>query len=454
MSTISARSNRSPFRHNLNPKDIPVDCLAPLGHETRKHTKRQIRKLARSVEQFGFVLPILVDDRKRVVAGWGLVLAAKLLELREIPAIEISDLTEAELRALRLALNRLGEESEWDNAALKIEFEEILSLDPEINLELSGFEIGEIDLILGEENSDEEDEIPAVPDESEIRTKRGDLWLLGEHKILCADARDSGSYRKLLRDNKAQMVFTDAPYNVRIGGHVSGLGEVTHDEFAMASGEMSSEEFTEFLAEVIGNCCEASADGSIHFLCMDWRHMGEMLEAGLKHYREFKNLCVWNKSNAGMGSLYRSKHELVFVFKNGKAPHINNVELGRFGRYRTNVWDFAGQNAFGSRRDKLSLHPTVKPVAMIAEAIRDCSNINGLVLDPFGGSGSTLIAAERTGRKAALIELEPKYVDVTVKRWEILTGNKAVLFDVDARPAELPIRKPMPAGTEDADRSG
>ena len=230
-----------------------------------------------------------------------------------------------------------------------------------------------------------------------------------------------------MNGDKAQMIFTDPPYNVPIDGHVSGLGKVTHREFACASGEMSKSQFTDFLQETFGHLANNSVDGSIHFVCMDWRHIIEVTAAGDASYSELKNLCVWNKTNGGMGSLYRSKHELVFIYKNGKACHINNVELGRHGRYRTNVWDYAGANAFSTHRDEdLLLHPTVKPTALISDAILDCSKRKGLILDPFGGSGSTLIAAEKTGRAARIIELDAHYVDVIIKRWQTLTSGNAV----------------------------
>ncbi|MBR1157283.1 site-specific DNA-methyltransferase, partial [Bradyrhizobium sp. JYMT SZCCT0428] len=231
----------------------------------------------------------------------------------------------------------------------------------------------------------------------------------------------------LLGDEHAQMLFTDPPWNVPIKGHVSGLGAVKHAEFAMASGEMSSVEFESFLATALGHAARHAVDGSIHFVVIDWRHVKDLLGATAETYTEMKNLCIWNKSNAGMGSFYRSKHELVFVFKKGKAPHINNIELGRFGRYRSNVWDYPGQNTLNnSAKGKLSLHPTCKPVALVADTMRDCSKMNGIVLDPFGGAGTTLIAAERTGRRARLIEIEPRFVDCTVRRWQQLTGRIAV----------------------------
>jgi DNA modification methylase len=366
-----------------------------------------------------------------VVHGWGLVLAARKLELPEVPAIRVTELSEARLRVLRLALNRLGEESSWAKDALSLEFQEILELDDELELNLSGFEIGEIDLILG--NAGKEDEPPVrLPDAvKEPVSKPGDLWELGPHRILCGDALKRESYERLLGVEKAQIIFTDPPYNVAIDGHVSGLGAVKHGDFAMASGELTSSEFEQFLKTSLSLSAEHSEDGAIHFVCMDWRHLSELLVAGKAVYSELKNLCVWNKTNGGMGSLYRSKHELVLVYKAGTAPHINNVALGRHGRNRSNVWDYAGANVLGeARQSMLEVHPTVKPVQLVAEAILDCSKPQGLVLDPFGGAGSTLIAAERVGRRAALIELEPRYVDVTLDRWRQLPDEEPELVPV------------------------
>jgi DNA methylase len=228
-------------------------------------------------------------------------------------------------------------------------------------------------------------------------------------------------------DARAQIVFTDPPYNVPISGHVGGLGAIQHREFAMASGEMSPAEFTAFLQSVFGHLAAYSVDGAIHFQCMDWRHVSEIMAAGTAAYTDLKNICVWAKNNGGMGSLYRSQHEFVFVFKSGTAPHINNVELGKHGRYRTNVWNYAGVNSFGGDRADLTLHPTVKPVAMVADALRDCSHRKGNVLDAFVGSGTTLIAAEKTGRRGYGIEIDPAYCDVTVRRLLAVCGLEAVL---------------------------
>jgi DNA modification methylase len=259
-------------------------------------------------------------------------------------------------------------------------------------------------------------------------TRLGDVWCFGDsHRLICGDSTKSETYQQLLGDARAQMVFTDPPYNVPISGHVGGLGTIRHREFAMASGEMSQPQFTAFLQSVFGHLATYSVPGSVHFQCMDWRHCSEIMAAGAAAYTDLKNICVWAKNNGGMGSLYRSQHEFVFVFKSGTAPHINNVELGKHGRYRTNVWSYAGVNSFGGDRSDLALHPTVKPVAMVADAIRDCSHRKGIVLDAFVGSGTTLIAAEKTGRRGYGIEIDPGYCDVTIRRMGAVCGLEAVL---------------------------
>jgi DNA modification methylase len=430
LSKSVSRTNGYPLRHDLSPTLLPIDKLKPLGRETRRHSKQQIRKLAASLNEYGLVFPILVDAQRRVIAGWGLVAAAQQIGLVEVPTVTISDLTEVQLRSLRLALNRLCEDASWDDQALRLEFSDLITLDPQVDLQMTGFAMGQIDSLLSSAE-DEEDDLPEM--HADPITKPGDMWILGEQRVFCADATQAGSFVRLLKDEQAQTVFADPPYNVPINGNVSGLGRVTHGEFAMASGEMSADEFEAFLATIFTHLIQHTANGSIHFVCIDWRGIGPLLAAARLKYTEVKNVCVWNKSNAGMGSLYRSKHELIAVLKNGHAPHVNNVQLGRNGRTRSNVWDYPSQNTWSnSSKGKLLLHPTVKPVALIADAIRDCSNMHDIILDPFGGAGTTLIAAERTMRRARLIEIEPRYVDVTVRRWQHVTGKTAVHADTGA----------------------
>jgi DNA modification methylase len=418
---------------DLAPRLVRIDALTPLGRGTRKHPPAQIRKLQASLEQFGFVIPIVIDAGCRVVAGWALAQAARKMGLQEIPAIAIADLDDVKLRLLRLALNRLGEDSTWDVDALRMEFADILEIDNAVEFSLSGFEMGEIDAAFSQVGPDEEDDFPS-PSPNRLQVARpGDVWRMGDHRILCGDALAQESYERLLKGEKAQMIFCDPPFNIRIEGNVSGLGAVKHEDFAMGCGEMTASEFAAFLRTALGHAAAHSIDGSIHYVCMHWSKMAELLAATSGLYSEMKNVCAWVKPNGGMGSLYRSRHEFVFVLKRGNAPHINNVELGRFGRNRSNVWEYAGQNVLnGTAKSKLALHPTPKPVALVADAIRDCSDRNGMILDPFGGVGATLIAAQKTGRRARLIELNPGYVDAAIRRWSNLTGEIPVNADTGA----------------------
>ena len=396
----------------------------------RTHSRRQIKKIAASIERFGFVNPVLIDENNLIIAGHGRVAAAKQLGWAEVPTLRIEHLDEAEKRAYILADNRLAEEASWDQEMLAIELQGLIELD--FSIEVAGFDTAEADLILdaqAEANAPDrniDDEVPPIPNAKDAVTRPGDLWELDLHRLHCADARIADSSDRLLGEDRASLIFTDPPYNVPIDGHVSGLGQIRHREFAMASGEMTSDQFRALLETVFAHLAAQSADGSIHFICMDWRHMGETLAAGEAIYSELKNVCVWAKSNGGMGMFYSSRHELVFAFKNGTAPHINNFELGQTGRYRTNVWEYAGVNSFGrDRDDSLAMHPTVKPVALVADAIKDCSRRRQIILDPFAGSGTTLIAAEKTGRRARVLELDPLYCDTIIRRWEAFTGKRA-----------------------------
>ncbi len=391
----------------------------------RTHSKKQIEQLKRSIRAFGFVRPILLDKDNVIIAGHGSTLAATELGMTDIPTVQVDHLTPEQIRAYVIADNKLAENAGWDRNLLALELKELsLSFD----ITLTGFELPEFDVLLGELGdpaSDAADEIPEPDNKHPPVSRLGDLWQIGGHILLCGDSRERESYDALLRGAKAQAAFTDPPYNVPIVGNVLKRNKADHGEFAMASGEMTQRQFTEFLTVVFGHLAASSQEGSLHYICMDWRHMREVQDAGAS-YSELKNLCVWAKTNAGMGSLYRSQHELVFVFKNGTAAHINNIELGRFGRNRSNVWTYAGVNTFSKERDEeLSMHPTVKPVALVADAILDCSHRDGIILDAFAGSGTTLIAAEKTGRLGYGIEYEPHYCDTIIRRFENVYGLKA-----------------------------
>lgn len=405
----------------------PLDTLTEYPNNPRQHDTKQLIKIQNSIEKFGFINPILVDEHNEVIAGHARLAAARLAHLPQVPVIRLEHLSTAQKKAYRIADNKLAELGTWSIENLQLEFQELEKLDLDFSLGITGFDMGDIDLILEgkEAKADPKaNNIPFIPD-NEVVTREGDIWILGEHRIICGNSLQKETLSQLMEDKKADMVFTDPPYNVKINGHVCGAGNVQHKEFKFASGEMTSEEFTQFLKTSFELLCMFSKDGSLHYICMDWRHIKEIMTAA-DVYDQFKNLCVWRKDNAGMGSFYRSQHELIFMFKHGKEPHINNVELGIHGRYRTNVWNYAGVNTPSAENaEKRAMHPTVKPVELIKDAILDASNRGGVVLDTFLGSGSTLIAAEKAGRICYGVELEPKYVDTAIRRYESL-GEKYI----------------------------
>lgn len=408
----------------------PVAKLKSNPRNSRIHSKHQVRQIADSIKEFGFVNSLLLDKDGMVVAGHGRLEAAKLLGIVQVPTILLDDLSPDQLRAFAIADNRLAERAGWDTSILAVELQHLLSIDTKFDVTITGFEMPEIDLLLSAptDKSDPDDSFEKS-DAPNATSQPGSIWQLGRHRILCANAIEQDSYSILLGKKRADVVFVDPPYNLAIAGHVSGNGSVHHREFPMASGEMSEFEFTSFLTSSLRLLARYSANNSIHFICMDWRHVGELIAAGRQVYESLINLCVWIKNNGGMGSFYRSRHELIFVFRNGKGKHKNNVQLGLFGRNRTNVWEYPTINTLSKTGDEgnlLALHPTVKPVSLVADALLDCSSRGDLVLDAFLGSGSTLVAAERTGRCCFGIELDPIYVDTAVKRWQRYTGDHAI----------------------------
>ncbi|HZR31152.1 MAG TPA: DNA methyltransferase [Terriglobales bacterium] len=418
--------------HRLSITYRAIKDLRPNPENPRLHSDKQVRQISRSIEVFGFNVPVLVDAQLRVIAGHGRLQACRLLKLTQVPTISLEHLTEAQARAFLIADNRLTENADWDGGLLAEQFKALSEADIDFSIDVTGFEMGEIDLLIeglepavegGMDNAD------SLPEAGAQVSHHEDLWLLGPHRVYCGNALNQSSYANLMNSKRAAMVFTDPPYNVPIAGHASGLGAIQHANFKMASGEMTQPEFMDFLTAACGLLSAHSVDASIHFVCMDWRHMGELLSAGAQVYSELKNVCVWAKNNAGMGSLYRSQHELVFVFKSGIGTHRNNVQLGQYGRYRSNVWRYPGVNSFSrstSEGNLLALHPTVKPAALVADAIMDCSARGEIVLDAFLGSGTTVIAAERTGRICYGIELDPVYVDAIIRRWQSFSGQSAL----------------------------
>jgi DNA modification methylase len=415
---------------------LPPSKLKPAKRNARTHNEKQIDLLADSILRFGFIKPVVIDDRGRIVAGEGAWLAARKLGLKLIPVIRVSHLSETQLRAYALADNQLATKSGWNRELLSLEFADLQVELPEIGLDLSmlGFEPGEVDAVLedfAEGGADPADEIPELASGPAI-SQLGDLFVLGNHRLLVDDARDAAAFDQLMQGEVADMGIHDPPYNVRIQGNAGGRGRIKRREFACASGEMSPAQFIAFLKSTLGPCAHHSADGAIHYVFIDWRHVGELLTAGSEVFDDLKNMCVWVKNNAGQGAFYRSQHELVLVFKHGHAAHLNNFGLGAGGRTRSNVWRYAGVNSFrAGRMDELKMHPTVKPVAMIADAMRDCSRRGSIVLDAFAGSGSTIMAAEQLGRRAFCMEIDPHYADVAIRRWQSFTQRDAVLESTD-----------------------
>lgn len=424
----------------LKIESMSVDSLIPDPRNARTHSPKQIKQLSKSIKTFGFLIPILADQKNNIIAGHARLLAAKELGLEQVPVIRVEHLTVAQQRAYLIADNKLAENAGWDLDILRTELEFLAQIDINVDVDLTGFEIAEIDMILGNGSVSacEEPPLPPVPKAEETITHLGDLWQLGNHRIICGDTQDHTFLNKLMSGATASMVISDPPYNVPIAGHVCGLGKTHHPEFTMASGEMDSASFIEFLQDSFSALADVSRDGALHFYFMDWRHLSEIMTAGDAVFHELINLCVWAKTNGGMGSLYRSQHELIFVFKNGTGPHLNNVALGKFGRYRTNIWMYAGVNAFGKDRDAtLAMHPTVKPVQMIADAILDVTAQGDIVLDGFLGSGTTVLAAEQTGRRCYGVEVDPRYVDLTLQRWMAITGEQPVHVDTGQTFIEL-----------------
>ena len=410
---------------------LPLAALLPNPKNPRKHSSRQLKRLAALIREVGFINPVIVDETMMILAGHGRVAAAHQLGLTAIPVIIFDHLTPAQKRAYLIADNRIAEQAGWDRELLAVELGELVELLPAQGLDvtLTGFEVAEIDLLISDMATSPpapEDVLPTMP--SKVVSRSGDLWQLGKHRLLCGDAREVGNFARLLDGTSAAAVFCDPPYNLRVSD-IGGRGKIQHPEFAFASGEMQPAQYREFLSQALGNGVGVSIDGAVHFVCMDWRHIADLIEVGRGIYGAMLNLVVWNKTNSGQGSFYRSQHELIGVFRVGEESHRNNVQLGRFGRNRSNLWSYPGANTFapGRMRDALSAHPTVKPVALVADAILDCPARGDVVLDQFAGSGTILLAAEKTGRVAYAMEYEARYVDVAIRRWESVTKLEATL---------------------------
>lgn len=405
---------------------LPIASLASGGRKLRLHKKADIVALARAIETFGFLVPVLIDQDGRVVSGNGRLEAARLLGLTEAPCIRITHLDANKLRVFRIAENQMGQLAGWDTEALGLELQDLSHIELGFSLEVTGLSAARIDSLIlegdgGGENAD------VLPDRPETPVSRlGDLWLLGDHRLYCGDATSPDSLKALLKGERVRVVITDPPYNVEVAGHITGSGK--HDEFVMASGEMTDDEFTAFLTKVLQRSSDNLVEGGLCYFCMDWRHMAHTLAAARSAKMELLNLIVWDKTSGGMGSFYRSRHELVFLFRKAGTSHLNRVELGKHGRDRANVWAYPGVNGFGAKKAKArEMHPTVKPMAMIRDAMLDSSAAGDLAMDLFSGSGTTIIAAEAARRQGRATELDPRFVDVGVIRWQDYTGREAIL---------------------------
>lgn len=413
---------------NLIIENMALNQIRAYEKNAKSHPEGQIQQIAASILQFGFNNPILVDENLEIIAGHGRMDAAQILGLETVPVIRLSHLSEAQKRAYRLADNKIAENGGWNADLLRLEISELEQICDDMDISITGFTDVELDILAMDDRTtvaSKVNNVPYIP-ENEIVTRLCDVWRIGDHRIICGNSLDGNAFEKLLGNRLADMVLQDPPYNVKISGHVCGAGNVHHKEFMMASGEMTSDEFTQFLRKNFELCAKYSRPGALHYNFMDWRHIGEILAAGNDAFNNLVNMCVWCKTSGGMGSLYRSQHELCFIFKNGEDAHVNNVKLGSNGRYRTNVWQYAGVNAFGRHKNDIKMHPTVKPVEMLKDAILDVTRRGDIVLDAFLGSGSTLIAAHQSKRVCYGIELDPLYVDTSIRRFFDLFGIDAI----------------------------
>ena len=408
------------------PRIVAIGTLTAYPGQSRAHNRQQRRKLEKLLRTYGQITPVIVDPDNTIIDGHFVWQTMRDLGYDEIAVVAVSGRTGPELRALRLALNRLPQDAGWDAPKLRKELQELLDLS--FDMELTAFSAVEIDYLLDVSETASE---PAVPASQLVAISQpGDIWALDFHRVGCGDALDVGFVTTLLGGAKPAMAFADPPYNVKIDGHVSGNGGTKHREFAMASGEMSEAQFTGFLTKALDVLKASVAAGAVAYVCMDWRHILELLAAAREAELEFLNLCVWAKTTPGLGSFYRSQHELVAVLKAGGGEIRNNMALNGKRRNRSNVWTYRGLNSFGDDRNELvKLHPTVKPVALVADAIRDVSLRGEAVIDTFLGSGSTLMAAEETGRICFGVEIDPIYVDVAIRRWQQATRKDAVLLE-------------------------
>jgi len=435
----SAPSGRNDLVPTLKIEYLPTGALRPANRRIRRAEADQVARVIASITQYGICCPVLVDKNGRIIHGHVVWEAARRLGLDRIPTIRIDHLTEPQQRALSIALNRIAETGTWDVEALKIEFEELIELKEDVIA--TGFELAEIDALLIEDEGDEPEAVvlPELP-QSAV-SQAGDLWLMENHRLAQGDARERGVYARLFTDtDAAKFVLTDEPFNVAVRGHCTS--QTHHREFAMAHGELSREEFFAFNIDWMRPSLEQLVDGGLLATFIDWRSVELVLAAGRELDLDLLNVIVWAKPHGGQGSLWRSQHEMLPVFKKGTAAHTNNIELGRWGRYRGNVWTYPGASTLGSEaREGLAVHPTVKPRAMLEDALLDVTDRGDVVLDCFLGSGSMLLAAETTDRICRAIEIDSRYCDVAIARWQQMTGREAVLSETGETFSEVALRR-------------
>jgi len=417
--------------NSMSVQRVPTDALRPAPTPVRRHPRKQLAKVRKSLEVFGQVTPILVSPDWEIIDHELVWQALKEIGATQVDVIVVADKSPSELKALRLVLNRTALDARWDEQNLRSILEQLVEVD--FDLDLTGFDTPEIDHYLNldapqanvEENGSD---IPLV--EATAISTSGMIWALGDHRVGCGSATNLAFVSRLLNGKTANVCFVDPPYNIPVDGFITGKGRHRHREFVQGAGELSTDEYFTLLRDsllVLKECCVPTA---LVYACIDWRHVMEMTVAGRACDMPLYTICVWTKTNGGMGGIYRNAHELVCVFRAGTETPLDNVELGRHGRNRTNVWSYPGMSSFGKERDQLlGSHPTVKPVAMIADVFRDVTRRGDIVLDTFLGSGSTLMAAQETGRICCGVELDPLYVDVTIRRWQNATGRDAVLVD-------------------------
>jgi len=429
--TLPPHQNSFEILHNCIVEFRELEVLKTDLAHPRKATPKQVKAATGFIRATAFTPPIVVDRNDVIIVGEEWLEAARILGVSKVQVMVADTLTNDQIRIFRIAYTKIQTQGEWDPERLRTEFLLILDegLTADIGLECTGFETAEIDMILCSQldGSDLEESVQIDP-EAPVVSQVGDIWCADNHRIACCNSLDIDLVRALTENNSIDLVCSDPPYNVKIDGFVSGKGQVKHREFAMASGEMSPADYNDFLYNSLLNTTKNLKNGGFVYLCIDWRHMEELQAAAKRCGLVLVNVCVWDKGTGAMGSLYRSQHELVFVFKKGKHPHQNNIQLGKFGRNRTNVWSYPSANMSKEGREALKDHPTPKPVNMIADIIKDVTKIGEKVFDPFLGGGTALIAAEKTSRICYGIELDPRYVDVTIRRWQELTGREAIHY--------------------------